>query len=266
MDFKGYFLDHFFEYLKRFFPFIIVIIIVDLLPLLALYFWDWSAIEAIYLYALETIILFWFALRKMRHSRFILALFPQHYDNVVTGLDKSTTINLRAKVPLLSFLMKGARSLLFLAFIFVWIPLIIIQMMIISWISDDGFELFGFVSHDAGNINLGLFSVDIMLLFLLILYLEHSFSYKTRFKARKEYENTGLINEGIIFSLRVIIQQSVIIGLFGIIGVLHVDNDSMIVLIILKTIFDIFSYITIRIWGEIKNKIDAKRKEILVEN
>lgn len=258
MSLRDYFLEHFYSYLKQSFPFISFIIIIDMLPLLALIFWDWSAIEALYLYTLETIILLWFALRKMRRSKYIFAIFPDHLENVVTSLDKSTKVNLRAKIPGVSLVKKGARGLLFLVFTLVWIPLILLQMMIISSISGDGFRLFGFAHHDSGQLDLGIISLDLMIVFLILLYFEHSQAYKRKFIGKREYEDTGLINEGLIFSVRVFIQQFFIIGLFALIGFMHLDNASMIFIIVLKTLMDIISYIFNRVWGGIKNKKEGK--------
>jgi len=260
MNLKNYFLKHFFTALKQSFPFITIMIIVDLLPLIAVIWWGWSAIEALYLYALETIILLWITLRKMWRSKYMLALFVDQTQSVANSISARTQgINRRLRIPGFSWLMKGARGMLYFAFMILWIPLIFLQLMIISAVSGDGFGIWGFVEHNSGRLDLGFVSLNLLFVFLLLLFLEHSYAYRNKFIKEKEYENTGLLNEGLSFSIRIFIQQFIIIALFAVIGWMHIDTISMVLIILFKTAMDIVSYLFNRIWGGLKNKIEGRR-------
>lgn len=260
MDLKSYFLKYFYKYLKQSFPFITIIVIVDLLPLIAVIWWGWSAIEALYLYALETIILLWITLRKMWRSKYIFALFVDQAQNVASSISKRTqAMSPRIKIPMFSWLLKGARGVLYFVFMTLWIPLILLQLMIISVVSGDGFGVWGFLEHNSGHLDLGFVSLNLLFVFLLLLFIEHTYAYRNKFIKEKEYENTGLINEGLSFSVRVFIQQFIIIGLFALIGLMHIDSISMVFIILFKTTLDIVSYLFNRIWGGLKNKIEGRR-------
>lgn len=260
MNLKSYFLKYFYKYLKQSFPFITIIVIVDLLPLIAVIWWGWSAIEALYLYALETIILLWITMRKMWRSKYMLALFVDQTQNVTNSISKrAQAMNTRFKIPIFSWLLKGARGGLYFIFIILWVPLILLQLMIISAVSGDGFGVLGFLEHNSGHLDLGFVSLNLLFVFLLFLFIEHTYAYRNKFIKEKEYENTGLINEGLGFSIRVFIQQFIIIGLFALIGLMHIDTISMVFIILFKTAMDIVSYLFNRIWGGLKNKMEGRR-------
>ncbi len=261
MNLKSYFLSHFYEYLKKSSSFIIIIIMIDLLPLIAVIWSGWSAIEALYLYALETIILLWIALRKMWRSKYTLALFVNQAQNVADNIAEHTqSLNINLKKRSFSWILKGARGLLYFIFTLLWIPLIILQLMIIASVSGDGFRFWGFIEHNSGNLNLGFISLDLLLVFLVLLFLEHTYAYRNKYIKEKEYENTGLINEGLSFTIRVFIQQFLIIGLFALIGWMHIDTISMVLIMIFKIIIDIISYLFNRVWGGLKNKMEGQGK------
>ncbi len=258
MNLKSYFLKHFYKYLKQSFPFITIIIIVDLLPLIAVIWGGWSAIEALYLYALETIILLWITQRKMWKSKYMLALLVDQTKNVVSSINQRTfNVKSSFKIPFISWILKGAKGLLFLIFIIIWLPLILLQLMIISAISGDGFGIWGFLEHNSGQLDLGFVSLNLLFVFLFLLFIEHTYAYRNKFIKEKEYENTGLLNEAFSFSLRVFIQQFIIIGIFAIIGLMHFDTIYMVFIILFKTLMDIFTYLFNRVWGGIKDKWEA---------
>lgn len=259
MNLKAYLLKHSYSYLKQSFPFITIIVIVDLLPLIAVTYWGWSAIEALYLYTLETTILLWITLRKMWRSKYMLAFFMDQVHSVTNKIGEHAQIRSAwSKVPKLSWILKGARGLLYLVFIIIWVPLVVLQLMIVSAVSGEGFSLWGFAKHDSGNLDLGFVSLDLLLVFLVLLFLEHTYAYRTKFVRKREYENTGFINEGLGFSIRVLIQQFIIIGAFGLIGWMHVDATAMIFIIIFKTLMDVLSYLLNRLWGGLRNKIELQ--------
>ncbi len=259
MNLKNYFLNQYFKYLKQSSSFVFFIILVDLLPLFAVLWWGWSAIEALYLYALETIILLWITLRKMWRSKYTLALFVDQAQSVANTISEHTpTVNLGFRMPGFSWVRKGARGILYFTFMILWLPLLFIQLMIISLVSGDGFGFWGFFEHNSGQLDLGIFSINLMLVFLFLLFIEHTYAYRTKFVKEKEYENTGLINEGMSFSLRVFIQQFILIGLFAIIGWMHIDSISMIFIILFKTVISVVSYLFNRIWGGITSKREGR--------
>lgn len=256
MNLKNYFFNQFSNYLKQSSRFIMIIIIMDLLPLIALFFWGWSAIEALYLYTLETIILLLITLRKIWRSKYILALFASQTEKVIGNRTK--IINSFFKKPLFSWVLKGARGILYLVFLIIWFPLILLQLMLISAVSGNGFSLFGFLEHDSGKLDLGFVSLNLMIVFLVLLFLEHTYAYRKKFIKEKEYENTRFINEGLSFSIRVFVQQFITIGLFALISLMHIDTISMVIIILFKTLIDVFSYLFNRIWGGLKNKIEGQ--------
>jgi len=255
MNLSSYFLKHFYKYLKQSFPFITIIIIVDLLPLIAIIWGGWSAVEAMYLYALETVVLFWFVLRKMWRSKYILALFVDQTQSL-TAQAKATQVG--SFLSKMTWLRKGARGLLYFIFVILWVPLMFVQMILISAFSEKSFSLTGFVEHDAGRLDLGFFSLNLMTVFLVLLFLEHNYAFRKKYVENKEYENTGLLNEGLSFSFRVFVQQFVIIGLFSLVGWMHVDTAWMIFIILYKTSMDVISYLYNRTWGGMENKAEGR--------
>ncbi len=258
MNLRNYFLKHFYSFLKRSFPFIVIIVIIDLLPLYAILCYGWSAIEALYLYAIETIILLLIAFVKMWNAKFILAIFMDKAKQVAHSISTKSTNIMRFKLPRFSWAISGLRGSIYFLFLGIWLPLVILQLMLISLVSGDGFALQGFMGHNAGRLNLGLFSLNLMLVFLILLFIEHSYAYRNKYIGEKEYENTGVINEGVNYSIRIFIQQFVLIGLYALISLLHIDTLAMIIIILLKTLLDIVTYIFNRIWGSLKNKKEGK--------
>ncbi|MEM7161388.1 MAG: DUF6498-containing protein [Bacteroidota bacterium] len=255
MHLRDYVLENIYDYLRESFPYVAVIIGVDILPLLAILLWDWSAIEALYLFTLETIIIFWFALRKMWRSKYVIALFVNQTEKISKGI-KDKTKNVGFKVPKFKWITKGTRGLLYMIFLILWIPFMFLQLIIIALISGDGFGIFSFFSHDFGKIDLGFFSINLLFVLLILLYAEYAVTYKRKFVKNKEYESTGLINEALTFSLRVLIQQFIIIGLFAIIGWTHIDNFAMFLIVFFKILLDVFSFLFARIWGGIQSQFD----------
>lgn len=263
MQLKSYFLKHSYRYLKQSFPFITIIVIVDLLPLAAVQWWGWSAIEALYLYTLETLILLWITLRKMWRSKYVFALFFDQVQQVTDQIPVNKQVKtLWQKVPKFSWIWKGARGILYLVFTLLWLPLIALQLVIVSAVSGGGFGFWGFIKHDSGQLDLGFVSVNLLFVFLALLFIEHSYAYHKKFIKNKEYENTGFINEGLSFSIRVLIQQFTVIGFFALIGWMHIDNASITLIILFKTSMDIISYLFNRMWGGLKNKMERKGKQV----
>ena len=264
MHLRDYVLENIYDYLKDSFPYIAVIIGADILPLLAILIWDWSAIEALYLFTLETIILFWFAFRKMWRSKYVIAIFVDQTERISKGISAKSS-HAGFKVPKFKWITKGTRGLLYLLFLILWIPFLFIQLLVIALISGDGFGLFSFFAHDFGRIDLGFTSINLLYILLAFLFVEHQFTYRRKFIQNREFESTGLLNEALVFSLRVLLQQVVIIGLFAIIGLTHIDNFAMFLIVFFKILLDVFSFLFARIWGGIRSRFE-KNKELESRN
>ena len=69
MTFNDFLFKRFNANLKKNFRFLLVIIIIDLIPLYAVIFKGWDAVDAVYLYFIETLLLAWFAILKMWRSK-----------------------------------------------------------------------------------------------------------------------------------------------------------------------------------------------------
>ena len=69
MTFTDFLFKRFNANLKKNFSSIILIIIIDLIPLYAVLFKGWSAVDAVYLYFIETLLLAWFAVLKMWRAK-----------------------------------------------------------------------------------------------------------------------------------------------------------------------------------------------------
>ncbi len=261
MSLKGYFLRHFYTYLKESYPFLTVIIIIDLLPLIAVFWLGWSAMDAIYLYFIETLILLAFTFAKMWKADYVLALLNQQTKELVGKIEqKENRFNLGVKLPRMRWAVSGIRGLLYSIFLVLNIPFLLLQMLIISLISGNGFSISGFLSYNVGKINLGFFSLNLFYIILLLLFLEHYFTFKKKFVKGEEFKNTGLINEAFNFSMRIVLQQVILIGLLAMIVSLDAGKSTIIFLILIKTLMDIISFILNRIWGSLKGKIEGKSR------
>ncbi len=286
MSLKGYFLRHFYIYLRQSYPFLSIVILIDLLPLVAVFWLGWSAMDAIYLYFLETIILLGFTMAKMWKAEYILALLNEKAKEIIRNpelaekkqeeaepTDSRWNLGLKMpKMPKMTWAKKGFRGLLHSTFLFLNIPFILIQMLVISLISGNGFSLSGFLDYNVGKIELGFMTISLLHVILFMLFIEHAISYTSRYLGDEEYKHTGLINEAFGFSIRILLQQVLLIGLLAMIVSLDAGKSTIIFLILLKTFIDVFSYITNRIWGGLKGKMEGrnffrrKKKEAIVES
>ncbi len=261
MSLKGYFLRHFYTYLKKSYPFLTVIVIIDLLPLAAVFWLGWSAMDAIYLYFLETLILFGIALAKMWRADYILALLNEQTRKLVQKADLSQSkwnVLRKVKLPSMSWATKGIRGLLYLIFLILNIPFLLIQMLVISLISGNGFSIYGFLDHNVGRIDIGFIHLSLLHFILFLLFLEHVYSYSSNYIKKGEYKNTGLINEGFNFSLRIVLQQVILIGLLAMIVSLDAGKSTIIFLILFKTFLDVISFVFNRIWGNLQGKMEGR--------
>ena len=65
MTFSDFLFKRFNANIKKNFRSILVIVLIDLIPLYAVLFKGWDAVDAVYLYFIETLLLAWFAILKM---------------------------------------------------------------------------------------------------------------------------------------------------------------------------------------------------------
>lgn len=265
MSLKGYFLRHFYTYVKESYPFLIVIVLIDLLPLIAVFWLGWSAMDAIYLYFLETIILLAFTFGKMWKANYILALLNEETKQLLGRREKKESRwNLGVKMPKMpkmTWAKRGFRGLLHFTFLMLNIPFILFQMLLISLISGNGFSLSGFMAYNVGKVDLWLFNVNFLYVILILLFVEHFTAYRSKYVGKEEYKQTGLVNEAFNFSVRMLIQQVALIGILAMIVSLNAGKLTIIILILIKTSMDIFSYIFNRVWGGLKGKMEGKLKK-----
>lgn len=259
MSLKGYFLRHFYIYLRESYPFLTVIVLIDLLPLVAVFWLGWSAMDAIYLYFLETLILLGFTFAKMWKANYIIALLNEQTKELIGRKEKKESKwNLGIKMPKMTWAVKGIRGLSYFTFLSLNVPFIIIQMLVISLISGNGFSLSGFMHYNVGKLDLGFISIEFLYLILFLFFIEHAITYSSKYLGDEEHENTGLINEALNFSLRILIQQVVLIGLLAMIVSLDAGKSTIVLLILFKTFMDIVSFIFNRIWGSLKGKMEGR--------
>lgn len=267
MSLKGYFFRHFYIYLRKSYPFLTIIVLIDLLPLIAIFWLGWSAMDAIYLYFLETLILLGFTFAKMWKANYIIAILNESTKKLVGRKEKSSKWNLGVKMPKMTWAVKGIRGLLYSIFIFLNIPFVLIQMLVISFISGNGFSLSGFMSYNVGKIDLGFATINFLYLILVLLFLEHAIAYSSKYLGEEEHEHTGLVNEAFSFSIRILIQQIALIGILAMIVSLDAGKSTIIFLVLFKTLIDIISFVFNRIWGGLKGKMEfnnpfKKKKEV----
>lgn len=259
MSLKGYFLRHFYTYLRKSYPFLTIIVLIDLLPLVAVFWLGWSAMDAIYLYFLETLILLGFTFAKMWRANYVIAMLNEQTRKLVGRAPRKLgKWNLASKMPKMTWLVSSFRGLLYLVFLLLNIPFFIIQMMIISLVSGNGISPIGFLDYNVGDINLGFTSINLLYLLLFMLFIEHAITYASKYLGDEEYKNTGLVNEAFSFSIRILLQQVILIGLLAMIISLDAGKSTIIFLILFKTTLDVVSFVFNRIWGSLKGKMEGR--------
>lgn len=242
MTFKDFLFKRFSANLKKNFRYLLVIIIIDLIPLYAVLFKGWDAIDAVYLYFIETLILTWFAILKMWRAKHSIAWLGKMSRK--EGQSKRSFLQQFSKVtaPTTGVVRKSFKFVFILAFMLFSIPVAILELAAMNLIS--GMAYFG--NHLSGESILGF---DLFWWVLLLMFLEHFIYYRRHYIKKQEYNNTGVLNEGLNITIRIIIQQLVMI--FGMLIAMSSTISTFVAigLIFSKLFMDVLSFLYNRYWG-----------------
>ncbi|MEL7496662.1 MAG: DUF6498-containing protein [Planctomycetota bacterium] len=271
---------------------IIVIILIDLLPLFAIWYLDWNTFNLVFIYFIETFVLIAFTWFKMRRAHYLLAVLgPRKADgnqrsedsnegadsdveaadtesaDATAGEQLETTQSQPQRwLGRFGIVFRAIRSLLWLlrpifgsGFLFLNIPLAWLQLYLLSWLGGDGWSPMNFVNHDLGQLGFGWLAVPLLPLAIVLLVAEHGWFYWRNYLGKQEFANTGLINEGIRFQMRTVVQ---LVVMFCAIGLLFSESLSLpaaIALISIKIVLDVGGFLWNRAWGGAKNKLEGSR-------
>ncbi len=242
MTFNDFLFKRFNANLKKNFRYLLVIVIIDLIPLYAVLYKGWDAVDAVYLYFIETLLLAWFAILKMWRAKHNLVWLGQM--SRMVGTSKKAILQRMSKLatPAAGFVRKSFKFVFILTFLVLCIPVAVLELTVMNLIS--GMAYFG--SHLSGETILGF---NLFWWVLLLMFLEHLFYYRRHYVNQEEYNNTGVINEGLNITIRVLVQQLVMI--FGLLIAVSsaLSNFIAVCLILWKLFMDVFSFLFNRYWG-----------------
>ncbi|MEO0468250.1 MAG: DUF6498-containing protein [Bacteroidota bacterium] len=254
MTFSDFLLKRVNANIKKNFRSLLVILVIDLIPLFAVLYKGWSVVDAVYLYFMETLLLAGFAMLKMRRARYNLAL--QKVSKAV-GAEKLGLYQQakQVKIPGSNLLRRGFKFVFILTFLLISIPVALVELGLLNAIS--GIQYFK--THLSGDLILGL---DIFWWILILMFAEHFYYYRRRFVKNEEYKNTGVLNEGLNITIRIVIQQVVMI--FGLLLAMSTTASEFvaIVLILFKLFTDLVSYLYNRYWGGLANKVEVGQSKV----
>lgn len=248
MHIQGYLQRHLFSYIKQSYQVLLVIIIIDLIPLFGVLFWGWGTMDAVYLYFFETLILCIVTYLKMKKAGTLLAVtgwqvrLAKKADKAAGNVGKLALSAGKKSYGLV-------RWLVAFAFLIINIPLCLLLMMIMLGIDGKGFSLGSVLGYDGGHTDLFVMDVNTFYIMVALLTFEHFYTYRSKYVNGKEYESSGVLNEALAFEFRVIIQSIVMIGGIALIFFLDFSKVMVIILIIIKTLIDVFAYLRNRYWS-----------------
>lgn len=258
MTFNDFLFKRFNANLKKNFRFILLIIIIDLIPLYAVLFKGWDAVDAVYLYFIETLLLAWFAVLKMWRAKHNIVWLGKMSRKV--GKSKKTFLQRLSKItsPAAGVVRKSFKFVFILAFLILSIPISLLELTVMNLIS--GLAYFG--NHLSGETILGF---DIFWWILLLMFLEHFIYYRRHYVNKAEYNNTGVLNEGLNITIRIVVQQLVMI--FGLLIAVSsaVSTFIAVCLILSKLFMDIFSFLFNRYWGGETDKEFGDKQVVALE-
>ncbi|MEO1418641.1 MAG: DUF6498-containing protein [Bacteroidota bacterium] len=242
MTFNDFLFKRFNANLKKNFRFLLVIVIIDLIPLYAVIFKGWDAVDAVYLYFIETLLLAWFAILKMRRAKHNVVWLKSL--DFKMGTSQGGFLQRMGKMvnPAAGVVRKSFKFIFILVFLVVSIPVALLELTVMNLIS--GLAYFG--SHLSGETILGF---NLFWWILLLMFLEHFIYYRWHYVNKQEYNNTGVLNEGLNITIRIVVQQLVMI--FGLLIAVSstVSNFIAICLILSKLFMDVYSFLYNRYWG-----------------
>lgn len=259
MHLQSYVNKHLFSYVKKSFGFLFIIVLIDLIPLWGVLYRGWAAMDAVYLYFFETLILCFITFLKIRRSNQFIALSHQDKSLAV----QATAYGGKVGESVSTYAKAGSRLLRFLvAFLFILInvPLCLLLLMLMLMLEGKGFSLSAVFGYDGGHTDLFVMNVNTFYIMAILLLLEHLYAYFKKFVQGNEYEYSGALNEAITFELRVLIQSFVMIGGVAMMYFYDLSKVMIIALILIKTIIDVFVYLRNRYWAEmvffVKEKVN----------
>lgn len=250
MTFTDFLFKRFNANLKKNYPSLLVILIIDLIPLYAVLFKGWSVVDAVYLYFIETLLLAGFAMMKMRKARYNLAMLVVRKTVNKQSKRRQWMQKLGGlKIPGSRIVRRSFKFVFILVFLIVSVPIALLELGLLNAIS--GIRYFS--THLSGDHVLGL---DIFWWVILLLFAEHLFYYRRHYIRNKEFENTGVLNEGLNITIRIVVQQMVMI--FGLLLAMSTtaSNFVAVCLILFKLFTDVSSYLYNRYWGGMSNKVE----------
>lgn len=264
MDVQSYFKRHLFSYIKQSYQMLLVILIIDLIPLFGVLFWGWGTMDSVYLYFFETLILCVITHLKMRRSKNIIAfanwqkrlgIHVNQYAGKVGEIAADTT---KKRFGWL-------RNLISFSFLALNIPLAILLMMLMLAVEGKGFSLSAVFGYNGGHTDLFVMSVNTFYIMIGLLIAEYTYTYYKKYVKGNEAENSGMINEALAFEIRILIQSVVMVGGVALIYFFDFSKVMVIILIILKTLIDLFAYLRNRYWKNVVKLMDGSMDKIGVE-
>ena len=267
---------------------IVLILLIDLLPLLGLWYLDWNAFNLVFIYFVETIILLSLTWLKMRKARYLLAVLGprQQVKAAVDGDGEVVIADTSSNSPsdaidqndsrpatvmdywLIRWVFWALRSLLWLirpmfqgGFLAINIPLVWLQLYLLSVLGGDGWMPWNFLTHRLGTLGWGWLQVPLLPIAIVLLIGEHFWFYSRKYLGQLEFENTGSINEGLRFQIRTVVQFLIMIGAVGLLISDTLSFVAAVMLVLIKVVLDIIAFLWNRMWGAAKNKVEGSDQE-----
>lgn len=265
MHIQGYIQRHLFAYIKQSFGMLSVIILIDLIPLFGILYWGWGTMDAVYLYFFETLIMCLITYLKMRRSANLFILYRPKKRTENKADRRGKFMQFAANTTKRSY--RFIRSIISFVFLLLNIPLGLLLMMIMLSIEGKGFSLSAIFGYDGGHTDLFVMNVNTFYIIAGLLLIEHFYTYYVKYVKGNEYEASGLLNEMISFEIRILVQTIIMVGGVALIFFFDFSKVIVIILIIMKTLVDVFVYLRNRYWSnfvEWANKKDSKPADELI--
>ncbi len=204
---------------------VLILIAVNIFPVVGVLLLDWSYLNVIFLYIIETIVIGLFNIPKM-----ILADGSLPQTNRKSP-DLSASIT---KQPIPNEKLPGCLKVFLVPFFLVHYNFfILVQLIFIGTISDFTGEkepaVQDFLNYD-------------FLIAIALIIASHSYSFYKNYIKKEEYKKTTIIKLMFLPYKRIFIQQITVIGGWFMIYTLNAPIVFMLILILLKTIFDLLSH------------------------
>lgn len=260
MHIQGYIQRHLFAYVKQSFGMLSIIILIDLIPLFGILYWGWGTMDAVYLYFFETLILCFITYLKMRRSANLFILYRPKKREQNTEDRRGKFMQFASNTTKTSY--RFIRTIISFIFLLINIPLGFLLMMIMLSIEGKGFSLSAIFGYDGGHTDLFVMDVNTFYIIGGLLLIEHFYTYYKKFVKGNEYESSGLLNEAIAFEFRILIQAIIMVGGVALIFLFDFSKVMIIILIILKTLIDVFVYLRNRYWSNFVEWVNKDKSKV----